>query len=417
MVGGLGLLKSLVAHIARHREAIMRERSSASMMTVAMATAVISASTTSAQAPATSDTAPASALKTPWGEPDLQGIWTDETDTPLQRPAKYANQEFFTATQRVELDEARAAVLGRDARAERGTENDVASGYNSAFWSWKRVGARTSLIADPPNGRTPPPTPQAQKIAAAEREFRVALLQATDACKTKSAACSGGKFDPTPSPRRAEPPPRYNTARMNRNDGPEDSSLAERCLIGGLPEFGGPTGSFRRIVQTPGGISIFYDVGQGQGWQRNIVMNGSPHLPADIRQWYGDSRGHWEGNTLVIDVTNFGPKTDFQGARENLHLVERWTRTGPSSLEYVVTVEDPTVWSRPWTVKQDFTRQADHENRVYYEPRCIEGNFGLPGLLHGRRMEEFAFAEGRGPDPATRDNTHGSFVLEADPLR
>ena len=133
--------------------------------------------------------------------------------------------------------------------------------------------------------------------------------------------------------------------------------MADRCLTGGLPEFGTAFGgSFRRIVQTPGGISIFYDVGQGQGWQRNIVMNGSPHLPANIRQWYGDSRGRWEGNTLVIDVTNFSPKTDFQGSRENLHLVERWTRTGPTSLEYAVTVEDPTVWTRPWTVKQEFTK-------------------------------------------------------------
>jgi hypothetical protein len=253
--------------------------------------------------------------------------------------------------------------------------------------------------------------------AGAEREFRLALLQATETCKTKEAACSGGKYDPTPSPRRAELLPRYNTARMNRNDGPEDSSLPERCLTGGLPEFGGPAGSFRRIVQTPGGIAMFYDVGQGQGWQRNVVMNGSPHVPAGIRQWFGDSRGHWQGNTLVIDVTNFSPKTDFQGSRENLHLVERWTRTGPTSLEYVVTIEDPTVWTRPWTVKQEFTRQSDRENRLYTEPRCIEGNYGLPGLLHGRRSEEFAFAEGRGPDPATRDNLKSGFVLDEDPLR
>ena len=142
-------------------------------------------------------------------------------------------------------------------------------------------------------------------------------------------------------------------------------------------------GSFRRIVQTPGGISMFYDVGQGQGWQRNIVMNGSPHLPADIRQWFGDSRGHWEGNTLVIDVTNFSPKTDYQGSRENLHLVERWTRTGPTTLEYVVTIEDPTVWTRPWTVKQEFTKQSEQQNRIYYEPRCVEGNFGFPGYDEG----------------------------------
>jgi hypothetical protein len=189
-------------------------------------------------------------------------------------------------------------------------------------------------------------------------------------------------------------------------------------LTGGLPEFGTPFGgSFRRIVQTPGGIAMFYDVGQGQGWQRNIVMNGSPHLPANIRQWYGDSRGHWEGNMLVIDVTNFSAKTDYQGSRENLHLVERWTRTGPSSLEYAVTVEDPTVWTRPWTARQEFTKQSDAENRIYYEPRCLEGNYGLPGLLHGRRTEEALFAQGRGPDPATRDAIKGGFLLDQDPLR
>ena len=146
---------------------------------------------------------------------------------------------------------------------------------------------------------------------------------------------------------------------------------------------------------------MFYDVGQGQGWQRNIVMDGSPHLPTTIRQWYGNSRGHWEGNTLVVDVTNFNPKTDFQGSRESLHVIERWTRTGPGTLEYTVTVEDPTVWTRPWTAKQEFIRQSDEENRIYAEPRCIEGNYGLPGLLLGHRMEDLAFAEGRGPDPRT----------------
>jgi hypothetical protein len=390
----------------------MRDRFSASMITVAIATAsasVISAPTirASAQAPAASGATPAAAtLKTPWGDPDLQGIWTDEFDTPLQRPAKYANQEFFTEAQRAELDKERAALIDRDKHGERGTEADVAQAYNFAvFLSTKHTGARTSLIVDPSNGRIPPLTPEAQKAAAADREFHLALLQATETCKTKAVECSGGKYDPTPSPRRAELPPRYNTATINRHDGPEDGTLANRCLTGGLPEFGTAFGgSFRRIVQTPGGVAMFYDVGQGQGWQRNIVMDGSPHLPAGIRQWYGDSRGHREGNTLVIDVTNFSAKTDFQGAREDLHLIERWTRTGPTSLEYAVTVEDPTVWTRPWTAKQEFTRQNDQENRIYYEPRCLEGNFGLPGLLHGRRLEELAFAEGRGPDPATRDS-------------
>jgi hypothetical protein len=400
----------------------MRERFSGSILSVAMATTVVSAailvsvSQTSAQVPSASDTA----LKTPWGEPDLQGIWTDEFDTPLQRSAKYANQESFTPAQREELDQLRGAHYGSDPRQERGSANDVGGAYNTAFLTIKHTGPRTSLILDPPNGRVPPQTPEAQKAAAADREFQLALLRATDACRNGTPACAGGKYDPTPSPRFAELPPRYhsgNVTRLNRSDGPEDDGLADRCLVAGLPEFGSLFGgSFRRIVQTPGGISIFYDVNQGQGWQRNIVMNGSPHLPANIRQWFGDSRGHWEGNTLVIDVTNFSPKTDFLGSRENLHLVERWTRTGPKTLEYQVTIDDPTVWTRPWIAKQEFTRQSNEENRIYYEPRCIEGNYGLPGLLHGRRAEERAFAEGRGPDPRTVDNVGGVLSVLFDPL-
>jgi len=358
-------------------------------------------------------------LKTPWGEPDLQGIWTVETDTPLQRSAKYGTREVFTEAERDELDRERSALLRRDKRVERGTELDVAGAYNALFMSMKRTGARTSMIVDPPNGRLPPLTPEAQKIAAAEREFRLALLRSTETCKTQNVVgCPGGKYDPTPSPRREEAPPRYNTGRINRHDGPEDGSLQDRCLTLGLPEFGSAYGgSFRRIVQTPGGISIFYDVGQGQGWQRNIVMDGRPHLPAGIRQWYGDSRGRFEGNTLVIDVTNFSPKTDVLGARENLHLIERWTRTGPNTLEYVVTAEDPTVWTRPWTAKLEFTKQSEQENRIYYEPRCVEGNYGHPALMLGARLEELAYAEGRGPHPATKDNATDFVGVEDDPFQ
>src|SRR6266550_9072948 len=173
----------------------MRDHFLSSMIAIAVAAAAASAviavaiTGTSAQAPAASVKAPAApVLKTPWGEPDLQGIWTDETDTPLQRPAKYANQEFFTDAQRAELDKERSALLGRDKRVERGTELDVAGAYNGVFLSLKHTGARTSMIVDPPNGRIPAQTPEAQKIAAAEREFRLALLQATETCRTKSVA-------------------------------------------------------------------------------------------------------------------------------------------------------------------------------------------------------------------------------------
>jgi len=181
----------------------MRDRVSGSIVIAAVAAvaiggAGIAVSQTSAQAPV---------LKTSWGEPDLQGIWTVETDTPLQRSPKYANQEFYTQTQREQLDRERMALLRRDRRVERGTELDVAGAYNALFMTIKHTGTRTSMIVDPSNGRMPSLTPEAQKTAAAEREFRLALLQSTETCRTKSVACNGGKYDPTPSPRYAELPP------------------------------------------------------------------------------------------------------------------------------------------------------------------------------------------------------------------
>jgi hypothetical protein len=398
--------------------AVVLVASAIAVLAVFVTPGSVTVSGQTAAAPAGASAVRASAVpRTPWGEPDLQGIWTNEFDTPLQRAARYGTREFFTEEERTELDKERLALLGRDRRVERGTELDVAGAYNSVFMSMKRTGRRTSLIVEPSDGRVPPLTPEAAQRAAADRDFRVALLQATDTCKSNSPACAGGTYDPKPSARRAEVLARYNTGRMNRHDNPEDGSLADRCLSGGIPEFGTAYGgSFRRLVQTPGGVSIFYDVGQGQGFQRNIVMNGSPHLPARVRQWHGDSRGRWEGDTLVIDVTNFSEKTDFMGSRENLHLVERWTRTGADTLEYAVTIEDPTVWTRPWTVKEEFTRQNDKENRIYYEPRCHEGNYGFPSLLLAARLADKAYAEGHGPHPATKDNATDFVGVEENPL-
>jgi hypothetical protein len=336
--------------------------------------------------------------RTAWGEPDLQGIWTDPYQTPLQRPAQYANKQSFTDQERAELDKQRAGIPRRDQRVERGSERDVAGAYNAVFQSVKPAGRLTSLVVDPPDGRVPGLTPEATKRNSAERDFRLALLQATETCKKNDAACAGWKYGP-PSARRAELPPFYNTGRLNRNDNPEDRSNTERCMAAVLPDFGG----YRRIVQSPGTVSIFYDTGQGQGWQRVIPVDGSPHLPSSIRQRFGDSRGHWEGNTLVVDVTNFSPKFNFQAARENLHLVERWTRINGNTIQYAVTIEDPTTWTRSWRVEQELTRQDERANRIYYEPRCHEGNYGLPAMLLGARAEERAFAQGKGPDPATKD--------------
>lgn len=168
-----------------------------------------------------------------------------------------------------------------------------------------------------------------------------------------------------------------------------------------LPDFGGAAGFYPQIIQSKDAVSIFYDTGQGQGWQRVIPITNRPHLPPTIRQWWGDSRGRWEGDTLVVDVTNFTPKTDFLGARENLHLVERFTRKDANTLEYSATIEDPTTFTRPWTVTMEWSKQEDKFNRVYKEPRCHEGNHGMTALLWGARIEERAFAQGKGPNPAT----------------
>jgi hypothetical protein len=351
------------------------------------------------------------AVRTPSGEPDLQGIWADEFQTPFERPAKYANKEFLTDEERSALDKERAAAAhyGDVGIAPKGTEQDVAAAYNTVFFTHRRTGRRTSMVVDPPDGRIPPLTVEAQRRRAEWREYWLALMQPTQACKDQLFACKGGKYGP-PSPRRFETPPLYvvngagggGGGAMNRSDGPEDRGPSERCLGASVPEFGGMVGgAFRRIVQSPGVVMIYYDTNQGQGLFRVIHADGSPHLPSHIRQWEGDSRGRWEGDTLVVDVTNFTPKTDFRGSRENLHLVERWRRADAKTIEYTVTIEDPTTWTRPWTVKQEFQKQNDQMNRVYYEPRCHEGNFGMIGLLAGMRKAERDFADGKGPNPAT----------------
>lgn len=339
---------------------------------------------------------------TPWGDPDLQGIWTDIYDTPLQRPVRFAGREFLTEEEVAALDTQRSAILRRDHREPQGSERDVSGAYNAVFESVKPTSRRTSLIVEPDDGRIPGYTSEARMRLDAYREYQLALMQATETCKKQEPSCRGGKYGP-PSPRRAEAPPVYNADRLNRSDGPEDRSLAERCMGAVLPDFSG----YRRIVQSPTSVAIFYDTGQGQGWQRTIPVSASPHLPAAVRQRFGDSRGRWEGKTLVVDVTNFSPKRDFRGSREHLHLVERWTRLDATTLEYVVTVEDPTTWAQSWTVKQELKVQDARANRIYYEPRCHEGNFGMAGMLINSRAEARAFAEGKGPDPATRDNSTG----------
>lgn len=332
--------------------------------------------------------------RTPWGEPDLQGIWSGSTLTPLERPARFAGKPVLTLEEAAALEAAVHARPGRDDRSQRGTERDVAGAYNQLWTAVAETLAdrRTSLIVDPADGRIPPMTPEAARRAEEEREYLRALLDGT----------ASGRPGSQVSRRRTEPPPRYNIERMNRSDGPEDRSMTERCFGTTMPSYGG----FYRIVQSPKQVGIYVDAGQGQGFIRTIPVDGSAHPPAQLRFLQGDSRAHWEGDTLVVSVANFTEKMDFRGARRNLRLTERFTRVSPDRLDYRVTVEDPTTWTRPWTIAVPWNRQPERANQVY-ESTCHEGNYGLLGMLTNTRAAERLFAEGKGPDPATQDNATG----------
>ena len=341
---------------------------------------------------------------TAWGHPNLEGIWLDVYATPFERAAELGDRELATAEERATRDQARMGSQGRNRRVERGSQQDVAGAYNAVYTSAKPAGPRTSLVVDPPNGRIPAITAEAKRQNEVRREWTLMLLRNTETCQYDARACAGGEYGP-PSPRRFDVAPFYNTSRMNRHDGPEDQSSGDRCMSGRTPDFNG----FRRIVQGADSIAMGYDTGQGQGYQRVIYLSGS-HPPSQIRLRHGDSRGRWEGETLVIETTNFSPKFPFRAGRggaqavgPNRKLIERYRRVDEDTLEYEATIDDSTAWTGPWTIRQELKRQSDDQNRIYYEPRCHEGNYGLPALLVGARADEQAFAEGRGPDPFSLD--------------
>ena len=336
-----------------------------------------------------------------WEHPNLEGIWLDVYATPFERAPELGDREFATPDERATRDQARRGNAGRDRRGPPGSPQDVSGAYNAVYTSVKPAGPRTSLVVDPPNGRIPALTPEVKREDEIRREWRVMLMRNTPTCEQHAPGCEGGQYGPL-SPRRFDVPPFYNTARMNRHDGPEDQSLGDRCMLGTTPDFNG----FRRIVQGEDSIAIGYDTGQGQGFQRLIYLSGS-HPPIHLRLRHGDSRGQWDGDTLVIETTNFSPKFPFRGSDANLRLIERYTRVDADTLEYEVAIEDPTVWVAPWTVRQELKRQSDEQNRIYYEPRCHEGNYGLAAMFIGARVREQDFAAGRGPDPFSLDTTTG----------
>jgi hypothetical protein len=214
---------------------------------------------------------------------------------------------------------------------------------------------RTSLIIDPRDGRLPPLTQEAQRRQSGP-----------------AAAVAGG---------------------MGLPAGPEELSNAIRCITPGVPRVGGRYGAgdfgYYEIVQSPGYVVIYSEV---MHQTRIIPVNGRAHLPQNFRAWDGDSRGRWEGKTLVVDTTNFSPKSNYMGAAENLHLVERFTRVAPDEIRYEVTVEDSSVWTRPWTAMVRLRRTEE----IFYEYACHEGNLPLEGILAGARAEEKAAKEAAG---------------------
>lgn len=317
------------------------------------------------------------APRTPWGVPDLQGIWDSKSSTPMQRPEEFADREFLTDEQVAVLNnealdqEQSPAAQGRDVRGERGTAADVEGAYNDIFSTGIGMrysrSMRSSLIVDPPDGRFPSLTSQGEARRAERNQ----------AFAARAAAQSSAGVDLP-----------YFVDTQDRYDNPEETGFLERCMGITIPCTGGLCG-YSRLVQGPGWLSIYYEQGHGGGAYRSIPLDGRPHAPAHIRQWLGDSVGHWEGETLTVDTTNFTDRTSYMGSGKDLHLIERFTRVSPDLLKYEITIDDTTIWTQPWTIELALVLQDNVENLIF-ESACHEGNYSLTGMLAGARMEEAA---------------------------
>jgi len=307
------------------------------------------------------------ATRTPDGHPDLKGIWTTHTFTPLVRPARYARPEFLTDKEAAELstvldqddvDPLAAGIFGAtdEERRKRVAQTDPTH-YDNALWlttpGQKPLSSnRTSLIYDPPDGKIPQMTPEALKRAAARR------------------AAAG--FDSY-----------------------ENRPLQERCIIWtheGPPMMPPPYNDVLQIMQTPGYVLVVRELATAP---RLIPTDGRPHVSENIRLWGGDSRGRWDGDTLVVDTTNFTDKSAFQGSTAALHVVERFTRVSTDKINYQFTVDDPNTWTRPWSAEIPMLAT----NGPLYEYACHEANYGLVDILRGARFTERSATQGAAPAP------------------
>ena len=294
--------------------------------------------------------------RTAGGHPDLQGIWGNNSITPLERPDALADRDTLTEEELAQVEETANRLFGLDAGdaafgdqffnvaltdPEAFTSSDGGTGNYNQFWLVERdFNDRTSLIIDPPDGKLPPATSSARMAAA-------------------SAAAGRGR------------PAAWTV----------DRGLSERCITFGLPNLLAGYNSYYHILQTADHVVIEQELIHTT---RIIPLDGRPHVDEDIRQWHGDSRGYWDGDTLVVETRNFSPQSDFRGSREHLHLVERFTRVGPDDMHYQFTVSDPTTWNGSWTALVPWKRTDEPT----FEYACHEGNIGMEGILAGARADD-----------------------------
>jgi hypothetical protein len=280
------------------------------------------------------------------GQPDLQGVWSNSTLTPFERPAEFAGKPFLTEQEAADYIKRLLHQVNTD-RRDGGAQVDVGRSYNE-FWRDRGndlvADRRSSLITDPPDGRVPPLTLEAQKRVEENRTWM----------------------------------------REHSTDGPEARSLAERCIswnTAGPPMLPGPYNNDMQIVQAPGYVVILNEMIHDA---RVIPLDGRPHVDQNIRGWLGDSRGHWEGNTLVVDTTNFIGEYSFRGSDANMHLTERFTRVSQDVIQYEFTVDDPTAFTKSWTARIPLNKTPG----PVYEYACHEGNYAMTDILAGARAAE-----------------------------
>ncbi len=302
--------------------------------------------------------------RTPNGSPDFQGVWANNSATPLERPDSLADRANLTEEEVAKLKDHAARLFNGDTDAAFGDSvyeavlagdedhesYDPTTGNYNQFWVVDRdFDSRTSLVVDPPNGKIPALTPEAQKRS----DELIAYL------KDHSA------------------------------DSYEDRINSDRCITYGVPFLYAGYNGYFQIVQNDTHVAILQEMIHET---RTIPVDDRPPLDKAIGQWIGDPRGHWEGDTLVVETRNFSPKSTFLQSSENLHLTERFTRTGPESLEWVIRVDDPTTWVKPWTAVVLLTKSEDD----LFEYACHEGNYAMEGILAGQRKQEQAEASAGG---------------------